>query len=146
MQTYVEPSGTEGVDVVFDELVEGKFRVHEDAHKAGVFFAVLAKRADVGSQAFRVETGGHSVHKLVYRDVAVAALHYDGRAEGFAQRVEERVNKVVQVSHRVGIGRIVNPVRRGSEGVSQFVKREVLHRGQKDVRVKNIKPTASSFA
>ena len=127
MQPYVEPSGTEGVDVVFDELVEGKLRIHEDAHKAGVFLTVLAECADVSSQAFRVETGGHSVHKLVYRHVAVAALHHDGRTESFAQRVKERVDEVVEISHRVGIGGIVNPVRRGRKRMCQFVKREVLH-------------------
>ena len=106
---------------------KGKFRIHEDAHQAGVFLAVLAECADVGSQTFRVEAGGHTVHKLVYRDVAVAALHYDGRAEGFAQRVKERINEVVEISHRVGIGGIVNPVRRGRKRMCQFVKREVLH-------------------
>ena len=146
MQTYVEPSGTEGVDVVFDELVKRQLRAHEDAHKAGVLFAVLTKGRDVGGKALHVEGGGDTVYQGVDSTVAVATLHYDGSAEGFAQRVKERVNKVVEISHRVGIGGIVNPMRRGRKRMCQFVKREVLHRGQKDVRVKNIKPAASSFA
>ena len=127
MQPYVEPSGTEGVDVVFNKLVKRQLCTHENAYQAGVLLAILAERADVCSQALHMEGSGDTVNEGVHGSVAVAALHYDGSTEGFAQRVKEGINKVVEISHRVGIGGIVNPVRRGSEGVSQFVKREVLH-------------------
>ena len=57
-----------------------------------------------------MEGSGDTVNEGIHSAVAVAALHYDGSTEGFAQRVKERVNKVVEISHRVGIGGIVNPM------------------------------------
>ena len=106
----MEPSGTEGVDVVFYKLVKRQLRTHEDAYQAGVLLAVLAECADVCSQALHMEGSGDTVNEGIHSAVAVAALHYDGSTEGFAQRVKERVNKVVEISHRVGIGGIVNPM------------------------------------
>ena len=106
----MEPSGTEGVDVVFYKLVKRQLRAHEDAHKAGVLFTVLTKGRDVGGKALHVEGGGDTVYQGVDSTVAVATLHYDRSAEGFAQRVEKGINKVVEISHRVGIGGIVNPM------------------------------------
>ena len=59
--------------------------------------------------------------------------------------VEQRIDEVVQIGHGVGIGRVVNAMRRGREGVCQFVKSEVLHKGQNDVSSRNSIRRQSSF-